>query len=76
MLLGKNTRKKKKLKTALNKKQSQSAVSRNRTTGILSLYESEALSQKLVFFLPFMIGGDIMRGSREEPRDCGVWNVT
>lgn len=56
MLLGKNTRKKKKLKTVLNKKQSQSAVSRNRATGILSLYESEVLSQGVKFFPPFMIG--------------------
>ena len=52
MLLGKNTRKKKKLKTVLNKKQSQSAVSRNRATGILSLCESEALSQGAEAFPP------------------------
>lgn len=64
--------------TVLNKKQNQSAVSRNRATGILSLFlwVRGIVIENWCFFLPFTTWQGIMKGSMEEKEDYGLQSVT
>ena len=75
MLLGKRYKKEKEIKiTVLNKKQSQSAVSRNRAIGILSLslWVRGSDTGSRYFFPPFVIRWDLGRGAMKEQETYGL----